>query len=108
MGKKRRRSSTEWMLETLSKVEDSGCENFPPEFMLGLRGALDAGMSCEQITAGLVLMAGVCRASVRIKPEQLLERARFVARVIEGDMKDFERSTEVFKHLEVVKASKVA
>ena len=27
---------------------------------------------------------------------------------LEGDMKDFERSTEVFQHLEVVKASKVA
>jgi len=86
MARSRKRSATEWMLETLAEADRVECKNFPPEFLCGLRGALDAGLSCEQITALLVLFAGIYEAGEKMTGSELVERAVHLASTMKGDI----------------------
>ena len=90
MGKKRgrKRTSTEKMMEALSKCDACACRNFPPEFLIGLRGAIDAGLSCEQIAAFFVLVTGWYKACDMLDGAALLRRASRLARVMAGDMEE--------------------
>ena len=57
---------------------------FPVVFLDGLRTALDAGLSCEQITANLILTASLYEALEQFDGEELIERVRQIAKVIKG------------------------
>ena len=83
---KQKRSSTQWMLETLSGMSGSECEHFPPEFICGLRGALEAGLSCEQLTAMVVLFTGIYEAGERMTGSELVERATHLVCIMKGDI----------------------
>ena len=91
---RRKRSSTEWMLEAVASTSDVSCPNFPPEFLCGLRGALDAGLSCEEITAMLVLFTGVYEAAERLTGAELIERAVILACSMCGDVEFLQRERE--------------
>ena len=82
---RRRRTSTEWMLEALSKPSVE-CGQLPSEFLCGLRGALEAGLSCEEITAFLVLLTGIYEAGERMTGSELVERAVHLACMMKGDI----------------------
>lgn len=87
MGKKRRKpTSTQRLLVAVEECNECACKNFPPEFLIGLRGVLDAGITCEQITAFLVLVTGWYRACEKMSGEELIQRAFALGRVIEGDI----------------------
>lgn len=90
MGKKkgRKRTSTEKMMEALEKCDACACGNFPPEFLIGLRGAIDSGLSCEQITAFFVLVTGWYKACDMLDGEALVQRAFMLAKVMSGDAKE--------------------
>jgi hypothetical protein len=93
MGKKRK-TSTEQMLDAVARAEKESQEerekerhpNFPHQFLIGLRGALDAGLSCEEITALLVLFSGIYEASAKVAGDALVERASLIAEVMSGDI----------------------
>ena len=82
----RKRSSTEWMIEALTKADETECKNLPPEFLCGLRGALEAGLSCEEITALLVLFTGIYEAGEKMTGSELVERAVLLASTMKGDI----------------------
>lgn len=92
MGKKRRKkkTSTERMLDALDKCDACLCKNFPPEFLIGLRGAIDAGLSCEQITAFFVLATGWYKACEHMDGESLVQRAFMLSKVMAGDAEEEE------------------
>ena len=81
-----KRSSTQWMLEALSSTDGAECKNFPPEFICGLRAAMDAGLSCDQLTAMLVLFAGIYEASGKMSGLELIEKAECLASAINADI----------------------
>jgi len=85
MGKKKQ-TPTEQMIQAVTEYRTSECPNFPPEFLIGLRGALDAGLSCGQITALLVLSTGVCKVAENMPEEEMIERARQLANVMQSDI----------------------
>ncbi len=58
---------------------------FPPIFIMALREAVEAGMSCEQITANLILMAGVHRMRHH-EPERICCVARKLVEVMSNDL----------------------
>ena len=87
MGKKKQ-TSTQRMLKAVEKCNECLCENFPPEFIIGLRGAIDAGLSCEQITAFFVLASGWYKACDKMDGESLVQRAFYLSRVMSGDIDD--------------------
>ena len=94
MGKKKK-SSTEQMLDAVAKAreesEEGNPRNFPSAFLIGLRGALDAGLSGEEITALLVLFSGIYEASARMAGEALIERASAIAEMMAGDINEKSR-----------------
>lgn len=83
---KRKRSSTQWMLESLSGMGESKCEHFPPEFICGLRGAMEAGLSCEQLIAMIVLFTGIYEAGEKMTGSELVERATHLVCIMKGDI----------------------
>jgi hypothetical protein len=88
MGKRKTLTSTEKMLQAVADAEEDKCPTFPSSFLVGLRGALDAGLSEPEITALLVLFTGVYEASVRMSGETLVNKAQMVAEVMAGDITD--------------------
>jgi len=86
MNTRKERDSTEWMLKVVSTGEVEGCPNFPREFLCGLRGALEAGLSCEEITALLILFTGIYEASQRYSGEELIRRSVLLTRTMSGDI----------------------
>lgn len=78
------------MLEAVEKSKDKeeGELDLPPSFIVGLRGCLEAGLSCEEITALLVLFSGVYEASVHTNGEVLVERAVHLANIMSGDIEE--------------------
>jgi len=86
MSKQQKQSSTERMLEAVASADKVECKSLPPEFICGLRGALDAGLSCEQLTAMLVLFTGIYEAGDRMTGSELVERAVLLACVMNGDI----------------------
>ena len=85
---KRKKSTTEQMIEAVSGTRQDTHPNLPAVFLCGLRGALDAGLSCEQITAFLVLFTGIYEAADRMPGEVLIERSRFLVDAMRGDIAD--------------------
>jgi len=85
MGKKQQKS-TQWMMEALSEAGESSCDHFPPEFLCGLRGAMDAGLSCEELTALVVLFTGIYEAGERMSGSELIKRAKHLSCVMKGDI----------------------
>jgi len=83
---KQKRSSTQWMLESLSGMGESKCEHFPPEFICGLRGAVEAGLSCDQLVAVIVLFTGIYEAGERMTGSELVERATHLVCIMKGDI----------------------
>ena len=69
-------------------------QTWPPGFMRALRGALDAGMSCEQITAFLVIATGLHEVMGGFDGEELVERCRRVMKLVEGDKDRLEREAD--------------
>lgn len=57
---------------------------FPALFLGGLRTALDAGLSCEQIVSFLILSSGLYAAIDRFDGQELVNRAAEIAHVIKG------------------------
>jgi len=104
MGK---RSSTQWMLETLSKADGAECKNFPPEFICGLRAAMDAGLSCEQLTAMIVLFAGIYEAAEKMSGPELVEKAEHLAGAINADICYFADKRERVQRKREAKTRKV-
>lgn len=86
--KKKKRTPTEQMIEAVSRAEPAACPNFPASFLCGLRGALDAGLSAEEITALLVLFAGVHEATSSLPRTELIRRAHLLADTMRGDILD--------------------
>ncbi|MFH1739068.1 MAG: hypothetical protein ABIH23_08675 [bacterium] len=86
MGKQQKQSSTERMLEAVASADTVECKSLPPEFICGLRGALDAGLSCEQLTAMLVLFTGIHEAGNKMTGSELVERAVLLACTMNGDI----------------------
>jgi len=90
MGKKKV-TQTEWLMEAVVKAEEKteeecSCKSFPPMFLLGLRGALEAGLSCEQIVAFLILFTGVYETADSMVGSELVERAEHIGRIMRGDI----------------------
>ena len=59
---------------------------FPEAFLESLRSALDAGMSCEQITSCIYMVTAVVRMGDRFCPDELVPRVKSLAEVIGGDI----------------------
>lgn len=72
-------------------VPTAKAPTWPPGFMAALRGAMDAGMSCEQITAHLVIATGLYEAMDRFDGGELVERCQRVMKVIGVDKDRLER-----------------
>ena len=92
--KRKRKTSTEKMMEALESCEACLCRNFPPEFLIGLRGAVDAGLSCEQITAFFVLVTGWYKACEKMDGESLVQRAFMLSKVMAEDAREEELERE--------------
>ena len=91
---KKKQSPTEWMLETVCNAEPLWSPDLPVEFVCGLRASLEAGLSCEEITALLILFIGVYEASERYTGDELIRRATTIANVMRGDVDDVARLRE--------------
>jgi hypothetical protein len=85
----------------LSQAVDEGLHNrdrstMPLPFLLGIRQALDAGLSCEQITSVVILMTGLYEALDVFEGEDLVRRASVIASTIRGqrEIQDAQRRDE--------------
>jgi hypothetical protein len=76
-----------WQAEESSRALDT----FPPRFLESLRLALEAGMSCEQISSVLYMATAVYKMGDRFEPDELLLRIRSLADVIGGDRHNLKR-----------------
>ena len=90
----KRKSSTERMIETLGGTGESSYVSFPPEFLSGLRGALEAGLSCEELTALLILFTGIYEAGEKMSGVELIQRAEHLSSVMRGDIDNSLREQE--------------
>ena len=89
---KRKRTMTEMLLDAVEQVEETKCPHFPAEFLLGLRGVLEAGLTGEEIVALLILFGGIYEASSRMNGEELIDRAKRLSIIIKSDMSVQEES----------------
>jgi len=83
-----RKTPTEQMIDAVCAIHEDECPTLPATFLRGLRGALDAGLSAEQITALLVLFTGIYEASKKVPQDELIHRACLLANVMKGDIVD--------------------
>lgn len=81
-------NSTRLMREALEAVD---CKEkwgrrpvFPDCFLRGLREALDAGLSCEQITASLVIGTGLYEMRDNFEGKELVDRVERIMGIIKG------------------------
>jgi hypothetical protein len=68
------------------KVEACECPILPPLFVMGLRAAIDTGLSCEQITAFLVLFTGLYETADTMEGKEIVERAEQLSEIMRGDV----------------------
>jgi len=70
-------------LEWLERCEDG--PTFPKEYLNGLRMALEAGLSCEQIVSFLVLASGIYECGAAFDEGELLHRSQYIISVMKRD-----------------------
>jgi len=63
---------------------DGAFNIFPEDFLVGLRSALDAGLSCEQITSILMLSTALYSMGDCFDNDSLLERTSRLVSVMRG------------------------
>lgn len=83
-------SRTKRLWEALENEERMpACESvvptFPAKFLVALRSALEAGMSCEQIECILVLAGGVCECGSAFERGELMRRCSHLLEVMNTD-----------------------
>lgn len=59
----------------------------PRRLLLGLRAALESGLSCEQITCILTVAAGLHEMSDRFDEGELVKRVQHLVKVMKGDVR---------------------
>lgn len=64
-----------------------------------LRAALEAGMSCEEISAAIHLMAGLDAMEKGMHPNELVCRCRRIVQVMMGDEEITVERKAMLKHL---------
>lgn len=89
---KGKRTMTEKLLDAVELSEETKCPHFPAEFLLGLRGALEAGLTGEEVVALLILFSGIYEASARMDGEELIDRVRRLSIIIKSDISIEEES----------------
>ena len=91
--KKKRHSPTKELWDAL-EVELSRDEeersSFPKGFLIGLRLALESGLTCQQITSMIILQTSLFDMSKSFDRESLISRARYLAEVIKEDIRQCE------------------
>lgn len=112
MDKRRHKTATEWMWDAIEAdeanprpVEDGRCP-FPLKFLSALRVALEGGMSAEQITAFIILIAGLYESLDVMEGEDLVERCREIAHAIKADVWHQERQAALKRRVKEVMARK--
>ena len=75
------------VIKPSGKREEANRPTLPEMLIDALRNALEVGMSCEQITACLHLMAGLDTMEAGMHPDELVARCREISRVMQGDLK---------------------
>ena len=83
------RSNTELLWRSLDD-NDEQRPTMPKSFIYGLRACLEAGMSCEQITAMLLVVGGVYEITFELAGDELVRRTAEVLRVMKG-LREIER-----------------
>ena len=58
----------------------------PPTFLRGLRKALTAGLTCEQLVSFLWILTGIYEIEHDYDGDELIERTAYVVGVMQGDM----------------------
>jgi len=80
------RSTTEWLVEAVTRESTAVVPQWPPSFLAGLRGALGAGITCDQITAMIILQTGVDEAMIVSSGDTIVERAKTLMEIMKGDI----------------------
>jgi len=62
---------------------DNPSPTFPKPFLIALRLAIDAGLTCEQITALIMLQTGVVEMEDRLYGENLVDRIKSILRILD-------------------------
>lgn len=70
--------------QKLREVVDHERSILPECFLVGLRSALDAGLSCEQIASFIILATGLYEAMDNFDGDELILRSKRVVEVIKG------------------------
>ena len=66
---------------------------FPDEFLIGMRAAVEAGVTCEQIVAHLTLITGLHKLLGAMDGEEMVLRSVEIVRVMRGDLEYLETLT---------------
>ncbi len=62
---------------------DKNTEPFPEEFIRALKGLLDTGLSCIQITSFLIVMRGMAELQDRYEEGELLGKSVEILRIMQ-------------------------
>jgi hypothetical protein len=79
-------TTTEWMLIAVKEAQGSKTTTFPAEFLIGLRGALESGLGCDQIISLLVLATGLYEAMDDMDGHELVMRSVELTRAMLVDI----------------------
>ncbi len=85
------------------RLEERNRALLPKPLIDALRSALESGMSCEEISAAIHLMAGLDQMEKGMKPDELVCRCREIAGTMVGDMAVSKARRSMNKHLREVK-----
>jgi len=73
-------------LESQLTQEEDIHSIFPKQFLVGLRLALEAGISCQQITSMLILQSALFDLTDKFEGESLVQRTRQIVEVMQRDL----------------------
>ncbi len=70
---------------------------FPESFLSGLRNALKAGLTCEQLVAFMSIITGLHEISKGFGDDELVKRTAYLVEVMKGDLEFLEKQREIIK-----------
>ena len=76
---------------------------FPESFLSGLREALVAGLTCEQIVAFLAITSELHKVLHNFDGQELLDRTDGILRAMEGDLEFLAKQKDIIKRRTEIK-----
>ena len=66
----------------------------PPSFLMGLRKALKAGLTCEELVSFMLILTGIHEMEHNYNSGELLERTAHIVDIMKGDIDYMKRQKE--------------